>query len=206
MQNIPKGMSYKKIHTIDQKKVQKTVAELLTVLGEDIKRDGLKETPRRMAHMYNELLGGYKKDPKSVFKMFNSEPYQGLIVVSDISFFSLCEHHMVPFYGKIHIGYLPNGKILGLSKFVRLVEIYARRLQIQERLTRQIDEALVKYLEPHGVIVYCEAEHLCMSMRGVKNNGSVAKTLSKSGNFMTDKRLVEQFFLQIAHPKKLHTL
>lgn len=199
-------MSSKKVPTIDQGKVQKTISELLTVLGEDIKRDGLKETPRRIAHMYNELLGGYRIDPKSVFKVFNSELYQGLVVVSDINFFSLCEHHMVPFYGKIHIGYVPNGKILGLSKFVRLVEIYARRLQMQERLTRQIDEAIVKYLDPHGVIVYCEAEHLCMSMRGVKKNGSITKTLSKSGNFMTDKRLVEQFFLQIPHANKLHTL
>ncbi len=199
-------MSNKIIPLIDQRKVQKTVAELLTVLGEDIKRDGLKETPKRIAHMYSELLEGYRKDPKLIFKLFNSEQYQGLVVVSDINFFSLCEHHMVPFYGKIHIGYVPNGKILGLSKFARLVEIYARRLQVQERLTRQIDDAIVKYLEPHGVIVYCEAEHLCMSMRGVKKNGSIAKTLSKSGSFTTDKGLVEQFFLQIPSIKKVNSL
>lgn len=186
--------------------LQLIITKLLTTLGENPNREGLKETPQRMAKMYSELLCGYEADLKSVFKVFDSEYYHGLIVLSDINFFSLCEHHLIPFYGKIHIGYVPNGKILGLSKFVRLVEIFSRRLQLQERLTKQIEETITKYLHPSGVIVYCEAEHLCMSMRGVKKNGIKAKTLSKSGLMVTNKRLVEEFFMQINSKTETHSI
>jgi len=190
----------------NQEGLELIITKLLTALDEDPNREGLKETPQRMAKMYNELLCGYKADPKSVFKVFDSEYYHGLIVVSDINFFSLCEHHLIPFYGKIHIGYVPNGKVLGLSKFARLVEIFSRRLQLQERLTKQIEDTITKYLRPLGVIVYCEAEHLCMSMRGVKKNGSKAKTLSKSGLMETNKTLVEEFFMQINSKTETHSI
>lgn len=180
-----------------QRNLQTIITKLLTTLGENPNREGLKETPQRVAKMYSELLGGYDANIKSVFKVFDSEYYHGLIVLSDINFFSLCEHHLIPFYGKIHIGYVPNGKILGLSKFVRLVDIFSRRLQLQERLTKQIENTITKYLHPSGVIVYCEAEHLCMSMRGVKKSGIKAKTLSKSGLMETNKKLIEEFFMQI---------
>jgi len=171
--------------------------ELIKLLGEDPKREGLIETPDRMTRMYEELLSGYQQDPKSVFKYFDSEKYSGLISVSDINFYSLCEHHMIPFYGKVYIGYVPNGKILGLSKFARLVEIFARRLQVQERLTSQIADSIFRNLHPKGVVVLCRAEHLCMSMRGAKKPGSKFQTLVKKGVFKTDEALVSQFLNQI---------
>lgn len=185
----------------NKRKLELIIAKLLSAVGENPKRIGLKETPRRVAEMYEELLSGYEKDPKSVFKVFDSEYYNGLVIVSNIYFFSLCEHHLIPFFGKIHIGYVPNGKILGLSKFARLVEIFSKRLQVQERLTKQINDTIVKYLHPLGVIVFCEAEHLCMTMRGVKKNGSKTITISKSGVMETNKNLREEFFMQITHKK-----
>jgi GTP cyclohydrolase I len=175
-------------------------------LGENPCREGLKETPKRVAKMYEELLKGYKIDPKSVFKCFSSDHYSGLIVVSDIDFYSLCEHHLLPFYGKIHIGYVPDGKILGLSKFARLVEIFARRLQLQERLTKQIAETLQENLNSEGIVVYCEARHLCMSMRGIKKGASRMQTLVKTGVFNTNKNLLPQFFRQINLPGKIKQL
>ena len=165
---------------LNKKKIQLLITQLLTAVGENLKRAGLIKTPIRVAKMYKELFGGYEIDPKSVFKVFDSEYYKGLVVVSDINFFSPCEHHLIPFYGKIHIGYAPNEKIIGLSKFTWLIEIFSKRLQLQERLTKQINDTITKYLQQLGVIVYCEAKHLCMNMRGVKNNGCKEKTLVKS--------------------------
>lgn len=177
--------------------ISSLIKQMIKQLGENPERDGLKETPKRMEGMYRELLKGYDINPKSVFKRFDGEKYTGLIVVSDIDFYSLCEHHLLPFYGKIHIGYIPDGHILGLSKFARLVEIFARRLQLQERLTKQIADTLQNNMKPKGVVVYCEAEHLCMSMRGIKKTNSRAKTLITTGLFKTKKNLLEQFFNQI---------
>lgn len=177
--------------------LQKKFKEIISLVGEDPNRAGLKETPLRMARMYEEILCGYQIDPKSVFKYFDSEKYDGVISISDIKFYSLCEHHLIPFYGHIHIGYVPNGKILGLSKFARLTDVYARRLQVQERLTKQIAESIEKHLKPKGVIVLCEAEHLCMSMRGAKTPASQTKTLVKKGVFTTDESLVRLFLSQI---------
>lgn len=180
------------------------IKQMIKQLGENPNREGLKETPKRMERMYHELLKGYKINPKSIFKRFDGEKYTGLIVVSDIDFYSLCEHHMLPFYGKVHIGYIPDGHILGLSKFARLVEIFARRLQVQERMTKQIADTLQANMNPKGVAVYCEAQHLCMSMRGIKKTNCCAKTLITSGLLKTNKNLLGQFFNQINSdlPKK----
>lgn len=188
---------------IDKNTISALVKKLLLSLGENPRREGLRETPNRVTKMYQELLKGYHIDPKSVFKCFGSDQYSGLIVVSNIDFYSLCEHHLLPFYGKIHIGYVPDGKILGLSKFARIVEIFARRLQLQERLTKQIAETLQENLNSEGIVVYCEARHFCMSMRGVKKGGSRMQTLVKTGVFNTDKNLLPQFFRQINLPGKV---
>lgn len=177
--------------------ISSLIKRMIKELGENPNRGGLKETPKRMERMYRELLKGYEMDPKSIFKCFDGEKYTGLIIVSDIDFYSLCEHHLLPFYGKIHIGYIPDGHILGLSKFARLVEIFARRLQVQERMTKQIADALQDNMNPKGVVVYCEARHFCMSMRGIKKTNSRTKTLITTGLFKTKKNLLDQFFNQI---------
>lgn len=152
----------------NKKKVSELVKQMLELFKIDTNTNGIKETPLRVAKMYEELLDGYNQDPKNIFKVFDIKSYEGLVIVSDIQFYSLCEHHMAPFHGKVNIGYVPDQKILGLSKFVRLVNIFSKRLQVQERLTQNIAETIMKYLQPKGVIVYIEAEHMCMSMRGVK--------------------------------------
>jgi len=183
--------------------IENQIKELLHSLGEDVERDGLKETPKRVSAMYQELLQGYTTSPKSVFKLFESNDYDGLITVHGIDFYSLCEHHLVPFFGQVHIGYIPNGKILGLSKFARLVDVFARRLQVQEHLTTQIADAIMEHLKPKGVIVFALAEHLCMSMRGVKKKGAVTKTLVMKGVFKEDKQLLDQFYKQIEPGKSI---
>ena len=167
-----------------------------TIPGEDPEREGLKETPHRVAMMYEELFGGYEMDPKTILsKTFDSgkmhdEEYDdvdiyanGLVIVKDIPFFSHCEHHMVPFVGKVDIAYVPGKRVVGLSKLARLVECFARRLQIQERLTNQIADAINEELNPEGVMVVVQAEHLCMTMRGVKKPGAKTVTSSVSGVF-----------------------
>lgn len=173
------------------------IPQLFTAFGESSARDGLVETPRRVMRMYDELLAGYSQDPALVFKTFENYGYNDLVTVANIEFYSLCEHHMIPFYGKVHIGYLPNGKILGLSKFARLVEIFSRRLQTQENLTNQIAEALNTYLQPKGYIVHTEATHLCVAMRGIKKSGFITKTTVKYGELKTNSELINQFYHDI---------
>jgi GTP cyclohydrolase IA len=164
--------------------MQNFVKGLLKAIGEDPNREGLKKTPKRVEEMYKFLTKGYKEDPDKVInKALYSEGPQDMIVVRDIDFFSLCEHHMLPFFGKCHIAYIPNKKIVGLSKLARLVEIYSRRLQVQERLTRQVADTIEKHLKPQGVAVVMEAEHLCMKMRGVEKQNSVAVTSAMLGEF-----------------------
>src|SRR5579859_3592766 len=180
-----------------QTKVANHVRAILKEFSIDVNKDGLSETPERVARMYSELLQGYTQDPAAVFKTFESGSYDGLVLVADIQFYSLCEHHMIPFHGKVHIGYLPNKKILGLSKFARLVNIFARRLQVQERLTEQIATTIMTNLKPHGVIVFIEAEHLCMSMRGVNKPGAVTKTLSAKGVCAKNQDYVSSFLNQL---------
>lgn len=173
------------------------IRNLLKCLGEDPDREGLKETPDRVSKMYGELLSGYNQDEKSIFKTFSSRGYHEMVTVANIDFYSLCEHHMVPFFGKVHVGYVPNGRILGLSKFARLVEVYAKRLQTQENLTKQITDSLENNLHPKGLIVHIEAEHLCVSMRGIKKKGFVTKTTASRGLLSNSTQLTEQFYRDI---------
>jgi GTP cyclohydrolase I len=174
---------------VDQDKVQKAITMLLEAIGEDVNREGLVETPQRVARMYAELTSGYDDNAKThlskVFTATNSD----IVLEKDISFHSLCEHHMLPFFGKAHIAYIPNGKVVGISKLARVVEVFARRLQIQEQLTNQIADALNDELLPKGVLVIIEAEHTCMTMRGIKKVGSKTVTLSARGVFKDNLEL-----------------
>ncbi len=163
------------------------VRNTLKLIGEDPNREGLKETPCRVAKSYQELFSGYGKDPKEILKAFDGETYDQMILLKDIEFYSLCEHHMLNFFGKVHIAYIPNGKVIGVSKLARLVEIYSRRLQIQERMTTQIATALQDILNPLGVAVVVEAKHLCMMMRGIAKQNSVMKTAHLTGVFKDNK-------------------
>ena len=155
---------------IDNAAIEDAVTKILNAVGEDPQREGLQFTPRRVARMYHELLGGYTMDPKAIINgaLFEVQ-YDEMVLVRDIEFYSLCEHHMLPFMGRVHVAYIPDGKVLGLSKIPRIVDMYARRLQVQERMTRQIADFLRDLLKPQGVAVVVEAMHLCSMMRGVKN-------------------------------------
>lgn len=181
---------------MNQKQIEILTKRLLSELGEDAERDGLKQTPQRVSKMYQELLAGYKADIKSLATTFPAES-QDLVTVAAIPFYSLCEHHMLPFYGKAYIAYVPDKLILGLSKFARLVDVYARRFQVQERLTNQIHQALNEILQPKGLVVHLEAEHMCMSMRGVKKPGALTQTASVSGWFETKPELCQRFYAMI---------
>ncbi len=152
--------------------MQQLTESLLEEIGENTKREGLRETPRRVADMYAELTEGYSMDPKQILSKEWNE-VSGMVVVKDIEFFSLCEHHLLPFYGKVHIGYIPSKAVVGLSKLVRLVDCFSKRLQLQERMTKQIAETLNENLRPYGVVVVVQARHLCMQMRGVKSGADV---------------------------------
>ncbi|MFA5895068.1 MAG: GTP cyclohydrolase I FolE [Candidatus Shapirobacteria bacterium] len=184
---------------LKQTKEERAIRDLLTFYGEKPQRDGLQETPARVIRMYKELLSGYTDDPKRHFKLFDSDGFHNLVTVSNIDFYSLCEHHMIPFYGKVHIGYIPNGKVLGLSKFARLVETFTRRLQTQENITRQLSEAIEENMHPQGLAVIVEAEHLCVSMRGIKKKGFVTTTSVFMNELKTDKSLIDQFYRDIAN-------
>jgi GTP cyclohydrolase I len=170
------------------------VRELLTLIGEDPDRDGLKATPLRVARSWGFLTAGYGMDPREVVgdAMFEAE-YDEMVVERNVEVYSLCEHHLLPFYGRVHIGYLPSEKIVGLSKLARLAEVFARRLQVQERLTTEIANAINDILEPKGVGVVMEAQHLCMMMRGVEKQESLAVTSCMLGRFRTDARTRSEF-------------
>jgi GTP cyclohydrolase I len=170
---------------MDNAKIEAGVRLILEGIGEDVKREGLLETPARVARMYNEICAGINKDPSGLFERSFGENHRELVLVKDIPFYSMCEHHMAPFFGKAHVGYIPgtDGKICGISKLARLVDTFAQRLQVQERLTTQIADMLVEQLEPTGVIVVMEAEHMCMTMRGVKKPGSQTITSAVRGSF-----------------------
>lgn len=167
---------------MDKAKIEKAIKELLEAIGEDPTRTGLQETPNRVARMYEEILSGYNDDASiHLSKTFDVET-SDIVLEKDISFSSMCEHHLMPFFGKIHIAYIPNKKVVGLSKLARCVETYARRLQLQEKLTREICQAIMDYLKPIGAIVICEAEHTCMTCRGVRKMGSKTVTYSILGD------------------------
>lgn len=166
--------------------------EILKLIGEDPEREGLLKTPQRVAKAMQFLTHGYDLDPKKILKsaMFE-EDYRQMVLVKDIEIYSLCEHHMIPFFGKAHVAYIPNGRIVGLSKLPRVVDAFARRLQVQERLTTQIKNAIQETLEPLGVAVVIEAQHMCMSMRGIQKQNSVTTTSDFTGAFLSDKTRAE---------------
>ncbi len=178
----------KKIKTVDEARIEKAVREILLAVGEDTSRDGLKDTPSRVARMYAELLAGMQQDPTEHLKSVFSENYDEIVLLRDIPFYSMCEHHLMPFIGKAHVAYLPAGRILGVSKLARIVDCFARRLQTQERLTYQIADFLMTNLKPLGVAVVMEAAHSCMTIRGIKKPGSVMVTSAVRGIFRKDPR------------------
>ena len=178
---------------MDHDKIEQAVKLFLEGIGEDTAREGLRDTPKRIAQMCEELFGGYQMDAAGhLSRVFHSDTGD-MVVEKDITFYSTCEHHLLPFYGKVHIGYIPDGRVVGLSKLARTVETYARRAQIQEQLTSQIADALMKYLSPRGVMVMVEAEHMCMSMRGIKKPGAKTAVYAVRGVFEQDKTLQQMF-------------
>lgn len=182
---------------MDKDKIREAVTMLLGAVGEDPEREGLTDTPDRIARMYEEILGGMEQTAQTpLSKTFHTDSAD-MVLEKDIVFYSMCEHHMMPFFGKAHVAYIPDGQVVGLSKLARTVEIYARRLQLQERLTAQVADAVTTYLKPKGVMVMLEAEHMCMTMRGVKKPGSKTVTIAKRGAFETQKELQNTFFAML---------
>ncbi len=171
---------------VDLPRIEAAVREILAAVGEDPSREGLLETPARVARMYAELFSGLKEDPREHLKKFFVEKYDEIVLVRDISFNSMCEHHMLPFMGKVHIGYLPSGRVIGLSKLARVVEVVSKRPQVQERMTETIANLLVDELGAKGVAVVIEATHSCMSIRGVRKPGSVCVTSAMKGTFRSN--------------------
>jgi GTP cyclohydrolase I len=173
---------------IDEARIEKAVREILSAVGEDLNRDGLKNTPGRVARMYSELLAGMHEDPSTHLASVFNENYDEIVLLRDIPFYSICEHHLMPFIGSAHVAYLPAGRILGVSKLARIVDCFARRLQTQERLTYKIADFLMSNLKPLGVAVVLEASHSCMTIRGIKKPGSVMVTSAVRGLFRKDPR------------------
>jgi GTP cyclohydrolase IA len=181
-------------------RVEGLIESLLKELGEDPAREGLRRTPARVAAAYEFLLSGYEQDPcKILNEAVFEEDYNEMVLVKDIDFYSLCEHHMLPFFGRAHVAYLPNGRILGLSKLARIVEMVSRRLQVQERLTNEVANVVQKVLSPKGVAVVLEAQHLCMQMRGVQKQNSYAITSAMIGEFEADPKTRAEFMQLIRH-------
>ena len=176
-----------RIRKFDQSRAEDAIRELLYAIGEDPEREGLRETPSRVARAYREMFSGLYTDPDSVLNTMFDEEHDELVIVKEIPMYSTCEHHLVSFHGVAHVGYIPgkSGRVTGLSKIARMVDLYAKRPQVQERLTSQIADALVRQLDPSGVIVVIEAEHLCMAMRGVRKPGAVTTTSAVRGQFKT---------------------
>jgi len=175
---------------MDMIKAQKAVKLLLESFGEDINREGLKDTPKRVARFYEEVLAGTKSSPKDILTVYyEKENHEEIVLVKDIPFYSLCEHHLLPFFGKAHVAYIPKkDRLLGLSKLSRLVDLYSKRLQLQERITKQIADTIMEVAKPYGAMVILEAEHLCMTMRGVKKPGAKMVTSAMRGIFLKDAR------------------
>jgi len=180
---------------IDTEEIRKAVVTIIKAIGEDPEREGLQGTPRRVAEMYNEIFMGMEVDPKSVLSVQFTESHREMIILKDISFYSMCEHHMLPFFGTAHVGYIPNetGRVVGASKIARVVEIVARRPQIQERMTSKIADAIDEALNPDGVGVVIQAEHLCMMMRGIKKPGSSLRTSALRGTFRSNPTTRAEF-------------
>ena len=175
---------------MDKERIQNAVREILIAVGEDPDREGLVETPKRVANMYEEIFAGLTEDPKQHIKLFNEQSNDEMVIVKDIPFYSMCEHHLLPFFGKAHIGYIPSdNKIIGLSKLARIVDNFAKKPQVQERLTSDIADFLNDNLQPKGVAVIMEAEHMCMTMRGARAAGSKTQTSALRGIMRTDAKI-----------------
>ena len=178
----------KKHKAIDAERIKKAVREILLAVGEDVEREGLKDTPDRVARMYAELLGGMREEPEKHLRSIFTENYEEIVLLRGIPFYSICEHHMMPFIGSAHVAYLPSGSILGVSKLARIVDCFARRLQTQERLTSQIADLIMNRLDSKGVAVVLEASHSCMTIRGIRKPGSTMVTSALRGIFKKDPR------------------
>jgi len=182
---------------MDREKIEQGIRLILEGIGEDPAREGLLETPQRISRMYEEVYGGLNEDAAEHLKKTFTAENNEMVIEKDIVFYSTCEHHLLPFYGKAHIAYVPDGKVVGLSKLARTVEVFARRPQIQEQLTAQIADALMEHLEPRGAMVMIEAEHMCMTMRGIKKPGSKTVTWAARGVFEENRDLYNQFLLMV---------
>ena len=188
---------------MDSTNLENCITDILRSLGEDPERDGLRRTPNRVAKSLQFLTQGYGQDPTDILNNALFEvSYDEMVLVKDIDFYSLCEHHMLPFFGRVHVAYIPNGKVVGLSKIPRLVEMFSRRLQVQERLTMQIAETLEEVLDPRGVAVVVESIHLCMMMRGIEQQNAFAITSSMRGAFQEDPKTRAEFTELIRHRKE----
>jgi len=181
-------MNDKNTNAIDMARIEKAVTEILSAVGEDVGREGLRKTPERVARMYAELLAGARENPELHLRSIFTEKYDEVVLLRDIPFYSICEHHLMPFIGSAHVAYMPAGSVLGVSKLARIVDCFARRLQVQERLTDQIADFIMNGLKPKGVAVVLEASHSCMTIRGIKKPGSVMVTSSLRGRFRKDPR------------------
>jgi GTP cyclohydrolase IA len=184
---------------VDKERVRKAVEELLLAIGEDPTREGLVRTPERVAEMYEEIFCGLRNDPAAVLQVGFDEHHEEMVILKDIPFYSMCEHHLLPFHGKAHIGYIPSGRVVGISKLARAVEILARRPQLQERLTSQVADCIMDNVKPWGVGVVIQAEHLCMTMRGIRKPGSVVVTSANRGIFRTRQETRAEFLALIGH-------
>ena len=183
---------------INGKEIEESIARILRAVGEDPDRDGLKRTPERVARMYDELLAGYHADPVAIVNEAIFEvKYDEMVIVRDVEFYSLCEHHLLPFMGRVHVAYIPDGKVLGLSKIPRIVDLFARRLQVQERMTRQIADLIRDLLQPQGVAVVVEGLHLCMMMRGVQKTNARMTTSAMHGAFRANLATRQEFLENI---------
>ena len=183
---------------MDREKILEGVKLILEGIGEDVTREGLLETPDRVARMYEEIFEGINKDAQEILSKTFSVESNDLVLEKDITYFSMCEHHLAPFYGKVHIAYIPNGRVAGLSKLARTVDIYSKKPQIQERLTSEVADSIMKYLDAKGVMVIVEGEHMCMTMRGVKKPGTKTVTSSYRGCFKTDESLKSEVYRMIS--------
>lgn len=188
---------------MNQKKMEAIISDLLLEIGENPRREGLLKTPERVASAYEFLTRGYHEDISKVMnEAIFTEKYDEMVIVKNIDFYSMCEHHMLPFYGKVHVAYIPNGKIIGLSKIPRIVDVFARRLQVQERMTQQIADTIKEYIQPSGVAVVSEAFHMCMMMRGVEKQNSSATASAMHGIFKDDSKTRNEF-INLIGPRNL---
>jgi GTP cyclohydrolase IA len=187
---------------LNKTEIEKNVKSILELIGEDPERQGLQKTPDRVAKAYEFLTQGYHQDVEQILtQAIFDEKYDEMVIVKDIDFYSMCEHHLLPFFGKVHVAYIPAGKVVGLSKIPRIVDVFARRLQIQERMTQEIADTLNKYLNPQGVAVVAEAYHMCMMMRGVQKQNSYSTTSAVHGIFKSDDRTRAEFLDLISHKR-----